>query len=236
VTDVTGADAGEVIVQAALAAWGRVDAVINNAGASRGGVELASVTDADFEFTMNVHVMGTVRVTRAAWPHMVARGGGRVVNTSSDSIWGAPVPAYLTAKGAIFGFSRAAAAEGRAHGIAVNTVMPSAWTRMTSGMPPGDFRDVVEATFPPHGAAPMVALLAHPSCPFTGESFQVGANRAARIFTGVTPGYHATSDEPLDELAAHVDDITRLDGWSTPRDMVDSVNVAISHLRTPPTT
>lgn len=231
-TDVSQECAGEEIVSKALDKWGRIDALINNAGATRGGISITDATDSDFEMTLGIHLGGTYRLTRAVWPHMVKQGFGRIVNTSSDSLWGAQAPTYVTAKSAIFGFTRSIATEGKPHNIFVNTVMPSAWTRMTADIPPSEFRDTVEKNFKPENVAPMVALMAHESFSHTGEAFQVGANRAARIFLGVTPGYQTISDHPVDELADNLEQIMDKNGWVTPKDMIDSVDVALSFLQT----
>lgn len=230
-TDVRLADAGDRLVARALDAWGRIDGVINNAGATSGGGSIVEAADADFDLTLGIHLGGTVRLARAVWPHFVARGYGRIVNTSSDSIFGTPSATYVTAKGAIFGLTRALATEGEGHGITVNAVMPSAWTRMTARLPPGDLRDTVEREYRPERIAPLVALLVHPDCRWNGESFQVGANRTARIFLGVTRGYHVRSNEPIDELAEHAAEIVDTDDYAIPANMLDSVanSLALVH-------
>ncbi|CAM3306630.1 SDR family NAD(P)-dependent oxidoreductase [Nocardioides dubius] len=228
--DVTSPSAGDEIVEQAMAAWGRVDAVINNAGATRGGVGIAENSAEDLLTSFDIHVAGSVRVTRAAWPHLIASGNGRVVNTSSDSIWGTPTSNYVTCKAAIVGLTRALAAEAAEVGIAVNTVMPSAWTRMTGGIPPGDFRDTVEKHFPPEAAAPFVGFLVHPDCPWNGEAFQVGGNRAAREFLAVTGGFKADPARALDSFAENAERVVDAAEWMVPTDMLDSVDLVVSDL------
>ncbi|WP_207844494.1 SDR family NAD(P)-dependent oxidoreductase [Williamsia soli] len=222
---------GDELVQLALDTWGRLDAVINNAGATRGGVGIADNSIEDLLFSFNIHVAGAARLARAAWPHLLSSDSGRIVNTSSDSIWGTPTSNYVTCKAAVFGLTRALAAEAAAHGsLKVNTVMPSAWTRMTGGIPPGDFRDTVENNFPPEAAAPFVAYLVHPECPWNGEAFQVGANRAAREYLAVTSGFIADQEKPLQSFAEHPEQVTDTSTWVIPGDMLESVELVVADL------
>ena len=79
-------------------------------------------------------ICGTVYVTKAAWPHLVAGGNGRIVNTTSEGLLGM-VPknsSYGSAKGAVLGFTRAVAIDASRHGIQVNAVVPRAQTRMST--------------------------------------------------------------------------------------------------------
>ena len=94
---------GDKIVKTAIDAFGRLDILINNAGILR-DVSFQKMTQADWDLVYRVHVLGTFRVTHAAWPHMRDAGYGRIVNTSSASVFGLPhTPAYITAKAALFG-------------------------------------------------------------------------------------------------------------------------------------
>ena len=75
-----------------------------------------------------IHLGGALAVTRAAWPIMREQGYGRIVNTSSASVFGLPgTSAYITAKAALFGLTRALSFDGRRSDIKVNAVMPSAY-------------------------------------------------------------------------------------------------------------
>jgi NAD(P)-dependent dehydrogenase (short-subunit alcohol dehydrogenase family) len=229
-TDVSVEGSGEAIVEAGLRKWGRIDAIVNNAGATRGGISLTDCTDEDFLRTFGIHTLGSVHLARAAWPHFIRQGGGRIINVASDALWGTPAPTYLTAKGANFGLTRALAAEGAEHNIKVNTVMPSAWTRMTQGMPEGEFRELVKQNFPPSAVSPMVVALAHPSCPVSGEAFQVGANRAAKVFLGVTAGYRTKSSNPVEEFLEHIDNVRDDLTWDAPTSMEAAVDVMLERL------
>ncbi|MGY8850794.1 MAG: SDR family NAD(P)-dependent oxidoreductase, partial [Pseudomonadales bacterium] len=79
---------GDSIVQSAIDNFGRVDIVVNNAGILR-DASFAKMTDQDWELIYKVHVDGAYKVTKAAWPHMLAQGYGRIIfTTSAAGIYG----------------------------------------------------------------------------------------------------------------------------------------------------
>jgi NAD(P)-dependent dehydrogenase (short-subunit alcohol dehydrogenase family) len=174
------------IVASALDAFGRLDVVINNAGIFA-PTPFESVSTEAFRAMIDVHVFGTVFVTKAAWPHMVAAGYGRIVNTTSEAMLGVPLlSSYGTAKGAIFGLTRNLAVEGAPHGIRANCLAPRAGTRMAdahgaaASLPP-EMVEQGKATMPPELVAPAAAFLAHESCLLNGEVLQVGSGQVARL-------------------------------------------------------
>ena len=223
---IEGADA---IVAHTLDEFGRVDVVVNNAGISGGGA-FDEMPAADFDRLVDTHYGGAVRVSRAAWPHLKAAGTGRIVNMSSASVFGTPFTSpYVSSKAAIFGLTRALAAEGAYSGIGVNAVMPAAFTRMTAQLPDDDgFRTFLETWFAPEKVAPFVVFLAHASTTINGETFSVGADRAARVFLAECPG--VVSDGTPEGFAAHVDELLRVEGWEIPSDMMDEVRYSSDHL------
>jgi len=194
--DVSSPTGGQALVDAALTHFGRVDIVVNNAGT----VRWAGMPDVDADnlaHHLAVHVGGSFNTTRAAWPHMVAQRYGRVVMTTSTGIFGLPNNvSYATAKAALIGLARSLTTAGRSHGIKVNLVAPVAFTRMAGG--PGPASDQMA----PDHVAPMVAFLAHESCPVSGEIYAAGANRCARIFVAETEGYvHTGVPLSLEDVA-----------------------------------
>ncbi len=122
--DVTAPDAAERIVAACAQRLGRVDVLVNNAGTSEHR-SLAELTDADWQAQWELNVMAPMRLMRIAASHMVAAGGGRIVNVSSSS---GKRPsgnaAYSVAKAAELSLSRAFADELAARGVLVNAVAP----------------------------------------------------------------------------------------------------------------
>jgi 3-oxoacyl-[acyl-carrier protein] reductase len=125
VLDITAVDAGERAVAACLDRFGRIDALVNNAGTSRIR-SLAQLTDGDWESQWQLNVMGPMRLMRAAAPAMAERGWGRIVNVSSSS---GKRPsqtnmAYSVTKAAELSLSRAFADIYTAQGVLVNAVAP----------------------------------------------------------------------------------------------------------------
>ncbi len=179
------------IVDTAIDAFGRIDAVVNNAGIhDPGAFDALSVEQ--FRKMLEVQFFGTVFVSRAAWPHFVAAGYGRIVNTVSEAMLGGipELTSYGSAKGAVFGLTRNLATEGVEHGIRVNAVAPRAYTRMSASHSDAlsevfemtkETIDEINASMPPELCAPAAAFLAHESCPLNGEVLQVGMGGVARI-------------------------------------------------------
>lgn len=174
------------IIADALSHFGRIDILINNAGI-HGAAPFAAQPLAVFRQMMDVHYFGTLMTCRAAWPHMVEQGSGRILNTVSSTVFGmAEHGAYAAAKGAIFALTRALALEGEPLGIAVNSIAPGAGTRMmrdsTDVDPELIERIVVSA--PPHLVAPAAAWLVHESCPLNGETLSASGGRVGRWLIG----------------------------------------------------
>ena len=230
-SDVATAAGAQAVVDAAVVQFGRVDILINNAGIMRwAGLPEA---DADNLAThLAVHVGGSFNTTRAAWPHMVERGYGRIVMTTSTGMFGLPDNlSYATAKAAVIGLTRSVTTAGAAHGIKINLIAPAAFTRMAGrpsdeadsrGGPPQMSPDLV---------APMAAFLAHEDCPVSGEIYAAGASRFARIFIAQTEGYvHPTAAPTVEDVAEHwatINDETR---YSIPADLVSWSNAFLAHL------
>ena len=190
---VAGDDGAAAIVRTALDAFGRIDILINNAGVCR-VVAFDEMTPEDFRQSIEVNLMGTVATCRAAWPHMKAQGYGRIVNISSGSMAGfAWQSAYAAAKAGVFSFTRALAAEGAEAGILANSVIPGALTRMVLAAQAETSPWIAHARdhMPPEAVAPAVALLAHESCPVTGECLESMGGRVSRLYLARTPGFEA---------------------------------------------
>jgi NAD(P)-dependent dehydrogenase (short-subunit alcohol dehydrogenase family) len=221
-SDVATADGGSGLIDAALEGFGRVDILVNNAGIMRwaGFPEV----DADSLAThIAVHVTGSFNTTRAAWPHMVDQGYGRIIMTTSTGVLGLPKnTSYATAKGAVIGLTRSAATAGAKWGIKVNLIAPAAMTRMAGDGGP---------EMPPELVAPMVAFLAHEACPVTGEIYTAGAGRFARLFIGSTPGYvHAVPEPTIEDVAEHWDAINDEKGYDVPADLIAWSKTFLEHL------
>jgi NAD(P)-dependent dehydrogenase (short-subunit alcohol dehydrogenase family) len=205
---------GEAAVRTAVEAFGGLHAVINNAGISGGG-EFADIPEADFDRMLQIHLGGTLAVSRAAWPILKAQQYGRIVNTSSASVFGFGfTSAYITAKAGIFGLTRALARDGKRYGIKVNAIMPSAYSRLTAQSP--ELAPLMQSDFPAGQVAPFVAALASAEAPVTGETFSVGGGRAARVVLATVPG--ATRLGTVDDVLASFDEVMRSDDIFVPED------------------
>src|SRR5579862_7745253 len=109
---------GAKIVGTALDAFKRIDIVVNNAGILR-DTSFPKMTDQDWDLIYRVHVLGSFRVTHAAWPHMRDAGYGRIIMTASAAgIYGNFGQAnYSMAKLGIHGFAQTLAIEGKKKGV-----------------------------------------------------------------------------------------------------------------------
>jgi NAD(P)-dependent dehydrogenase (short-subunit alcohol dehydrogenase family) len=136
--DVADERAVSHLVEAAVARFGRIDALINNAGVNHAGGVL-DLEPARFDELFAVNVRGAYLCTRAAAPHLAA-GGGAIVNIGS---WVARTPApgfgiYSATKAALVALTRASASELAPLGITVNAVCPgNVWSDIWETATPG---------------------------------------------------------------------------------------------------
>jgi NAD(P)-dependent dehydrogenase (short-subunit alcohol dehydrogenase family) len=227
---------GEALIDAAVGQFGRVDVLVNNAGIIR----WAGLPDADAENLaahLAVHVAGSFNTTRAAWPHLVDQGYGRIVMTTSSGMFGLPNNlSYATAKAAVIGLTRSLQTAGAAHGIKVNLIAPAAMTRM-AGQPSAQTDPGGGPAAPPQMSpdlvAPMVAFLAHESCPVSGEIYAAGFGRFARIFIASARGYVHPGAGPgptVEDIAEHFDAINDEHGYTVPADLMDWSATFMAHL------
>jgi NAD(P)-dependent dehydrogenase (short-subunit alcohol dehydrogenase family) len=184
VADPEGAQAA---VATALDHFGRLDAVINNAGIVRSG-GFQRLTPDDIEAVLGVHLIGSLQITRAAWVPMRAQRYGRVIFTSSSiGLLGTPgQAAYGGAKGALVGLTRVLAAQGAGLGIRVNAVAPMAVTRLNEEVMASIFTTATEQ-LSPEAVAPVTAFLAHRDCRLNGEVLSAAGGRVARFAVGTGP-------------------------------------------------
>jgi NAD(P)-dependent dehydrogenase (short-subunit alcohol dehydrogenase family) len=165
--------------------------LVNNAGICR-VVSFEEMTPGDFAQTMEINFGGTVNMCRAAWPHMIRAGYGRIVNVSSGSMAGiAWQTAYAASKGAVYSFTRGLASDGEHYGIKANSLIPGALTRMVYAAQGEDSAHIAETrdVLLPERVAPMVAFLAHESVPVTGECLESMGGHVSRYYLARTPGF-----------------------------------------------
>jgi NAD(P)-dependent dehydrogenase (short-subunit alcohol dehydrogenase family) len=165
-------DAGVArMVKDAMDAWGRIDILIANAGILR-DKSFSKMTVEDFELVLNVHLMGTMKPTKAVWEIMKAQNYGRiVVTTSSSGLYGNFGQSnYGAAKLGIIGFMNTIKLEGQKNNIHINAISPVAATRMTEGLMPPEVLEKLK----PEYVTPGVVYLVSEEAP-TGAILTAGA-------------------------------------------------------------
>ena len=123
--DVSSASHVERLVQEALAAYGRVDVLVNNAGIEL-PKKVTDTTDSEWDRLMDVNLKGVFLCSRAAIPLMQFQGGGVIVNVASELglVGGSEIAAYCASKGGVVQLTKAMAIDHAAEGIRVNCVCP----------------------------------------------------------------------------------------------------------------
>jgi NAD(P)-dependent dehydrogenase (short-subunit alcohol dehydrogenase family) len=210
------AGAGRMI-ETALDSFGRLDILLNNAGTSK--PELFDIQSLDeFRMLNEVHYLGTVYVTKAAWPQLV-KNKGRLVNTISEGPLGIHErgTGYGGAKGGVIALTLTLAREFPFHGVAVNGFAPRISTRLSSaeqlshvyGAPVEQFRRLTDM-FPPELSSPAAVYLAHESCPLNGALLVAGGGQVMRMAIMENEGLRS-SDMSVENIAAHIDQIIDMD-------------------------
>jgi NAD(P)-dependent dehydrogenase (short-subunit alcohol dehydrogenase family) len=183
------ADNARAIAATALAAFGRIDILINNAGISAPG-SLLDPSDERAEAVIQVNLTGPFHLTRAVWPAMMAQKHGRILNISSNAALGKGRSApYAVAKAGLLGLTVETACEGAEHGITANAFMPVAYSRMIEAAPDKAFIAWMREHMPAEKvAAPALYLLSR-ECAVTGKTFSVGGGKLSRIAWMASHGF-----------------------------------------------
>jgi NAD(P)-dependent dehydrogenase (short-subunit alcohol dehydrogenase family) len=196
------------VVQTAIEAFGGVDILVNNAGVSI-AASFAEMTSRDFQRHIDINLMGAVWTCRAAWAHMRTKGYGRIVNTTSGAMAGvAALTAYGASKGGLWSFTRALAAEGVAFGIKANALNPGAFTRMVAAQQEetSSMYQHARRNLPAELVSPVLAYLAHASCPVSGECIEAVGGEVRRVYLAQTAGF-ADSELTVETVARRWDEV-----------------------------
>lgn len=221
-SDVSSEEGAGSVVAAAIAAFGRVDIVVHNAGICT-FIPFADMSYQQYREVVSVHQDGAFLIAKAAWPHMCERGYGRFLFIGSLANM-AKIAHYAAAKSALVGFVRSLAAEGAPHGIRANSLSVLAYTRMMEGYFHRDSGHVDLGLFGqeamekwwrdnlrPEQVSAVVGWLAHESCDLSGETLMTAGGLVSRQFVGLSDGYANAGLTP-ELVAANRGDIMGADG------------------------
>ena len=177
-SDAASSVAGDSMVEAALSRWGRLDICVANAGIGVGGM-FHKQSASSFEEVLEINLLGSIRLARAAMAVMRPAGYGRIILVASTGGLHGDIglSAYTASKGGLLAFGRSLAAEGAGKGVLTNMLLPYALTQMTSeGISSDDLRRrmTVEAV------APVLTALAAPECTLNGEYIVTGGGLLRR--------------------------------------------------------
>jgi 3-oxoacyl-[acyl-carrier protein] reductase len=182
--DVTQQAQVDALVAAGIAAWGRIDVLINNAGLG-GHAPLVEMRDEQWAKVLDVTLTGTMRMTRAVLPHMLERRSGVIVNNASVLGWRAQEGQahYAAAKAGVMALTRCVAMEVASAGVRVNAVAPSLAMHefLAKVTPPGlleelERREVLGRAATPEEVANVIVFLASELASYmTGEVVSVSS-------------------------------------------------------------
>ncbi|CAM2157777.1 putative short-chain type dehydrogenase/reductase Rv0148 [Pararobbsia alpina] len=206
---VTDYEAVRKMVDQVMDAWGRVDVLVNNAGILRDKT-FAKMDLDDFRRVIDVHLMGSVHCTKAVWQIMQDQRYGRIVmTTSSSGLFGNFGQSnYAAAKMAVVGLMQTLALEGAKYGIKVNSLAPSAFTRMTEGL----FSEEIADMLTPESVVPAMLVLAHENAP-TRTILCAGAGTFEAAHVTLTDGvFIGTADDSPERLYSKLDTVLSREG------------------------
>jgi NAD(P)-dependent dehydrogenase (short-subunit alcohol dehydrogenase family) len=220
---------GEAIVRTAIDRFGRLDAVVSNAGIFN-SVAFEDMSPADWRRMLSVHLDGGFYLSQPAYREMKAAGYGRFVFiSSSGGMFGQPMEAhYAAAKAGLVGLANVIAIEGAQHGILANTVLPFGFSRMVTETV-GDPKALEETGFlkiiQPELVVPIVAFLASRACEFTHQNYSACAGRFARVFVGLGEGWlaEAGGNPTADDVAAHLSEVSATEPFTVPGSIFEEV-------------
>jgi 3-oxoacyl-[acyl-carrier protein] reductase len=185
--DIARSESTDAAIADVIARRGQIDILVNNAGIGGKAAPIWEQTDQDWHHVIGINLMGVVRCTRAAIPHMRSRRYGRVVNIASIAgKEGNPnMSPYSATKAAVIAFTKSVGKEVATEGICVNAIAPAVVrTHILDQLTPEQVdymtqRIPMRRTGSPEEIAAVAHFLASPDCSFvTGQCYDASGGRA----------------------------------------------------------
>lgn len=234
-------EGGAAIVGTAVEHFGRLDAVVSNAGIFN-SIPFDELTPQDWRRMLSVHLDGAFYLAQPAFRIMKQQGYGRFVFiTSSAGMFGQHLEAhYAAAKTGLVGLTKVIALEGAPHGILANTVLPFGHSRMVTETL-GDPEALEESGFlkaiRPELVTPIVVYLASRACGFSHRNYSAFGGRFARVFVGLAEGWlPAPGSMPTaDDVAEHLAEVSAMEPFTVPESIYEEVFAVSERLGVSPT-
>lgn len=221
---------GDEIASRALDHYGRIDALLSNAGVVRDR-SFSKMTAQEWQDVLDVHLSGTFASVKAVWPHMLAQKYGRIVLTSSGAgMHGNFGQAnYAAAKAGLAGLAKTLALEGAKTGVLVNALAPMGLTQMNAEVLTPEAREKLTA----ERVAPYAVALCHEAMRDSGLLIEAGGGWAAALRWQRAAGlFLDDAGLSMDAVLRRWSAVTTFDqGADYPRTTLDSLQAAVDGAR-----
>ncbi|OBK35643.1 short-chain dehydrogenase [Mycobacterium sp. 1245111.1] len=228
-------EGGEAIVQTAVERFGRLDAVISNAGIFN-SIHFDEMTPATWRQMLAVHLDGGFYLSQPAFKVMKKQKYGRFVFiSSSGGMFGQHLEAhYAAAKAGLVGLSNVIALEGADHGILSNTVLPFGFSRMvTETVDPETLKNLgLLELIGPEKVVPIVTYLASRACESSHQNYSACAGRYARVFVGLGDGWLPDAKQVIsaDDVADNFDRVAATEPYAVPGNIYEELLAVVGRL------
>ncbi|MDY0013795.1 MAG: SDR family NAD(P)-dependent oxidoreductase [Rhodocyclaceae bacterium] len=226
-------EGGQSIVEAALQHFGRLDAVVNNAGILRTG-PFEAVSAESLDRLVAANLKGAFHVSQPALRIMKEQGYGRIVMiTSATALFGEPtMAAYAATKGGLFGVMNCLALAGAPHGVLCNAVAPLAVSRMAASVAEEDVKAMMGIyemiglqPMMPEYVVPLVTYLASRQCAVNQATYGAVGGCFSRIYVAQTQGWLGPRERPAtaEEIMEHLAEIEAREGSQETRSVAEDL-------------